>query len=277
MPRCGRRRIVTSSLLKLLIHYTPVAKRYGVRKNLEALQSQLGVTVRRLRRKLGITQEELAWRANMHRTYLADIERGGRNITLKSIGSLADALQLPIDGLLRGEDPELANRPGEHAPSLVGEVLLVEDSALDAALTLRVFQRARFTNPVKVVADGEEAIHALFGVEGGSTRPPAPLPELILLDLNLPKMSGIDVLRRIKADATTKDIPVVILTASRHDRDIIECGRLGAENYIIKPVSFESLCRVTPKLSLRWALLKPANGAEPMDQQDEPLPMTESQ
>jgi two-component system response regulator len=86
---------------------------------------------------------------------------------------------------------------------------------------------------------------------------------LVLLDLHLPKISGLDVLRRIKSDARTRTIPVIVLTISHRNRDIRECQRLGAENYISKPVDFANFSKVTPQLTLRWALLEPALAPQP--------------
>src|SRR5690606_7840860 len=91
-----------------------------------------------------------------------------------------------------------------------------------------------------------------------SHRRPGDRPQLILLDLGLPKIGGLEVLRRIKADPSTRDIPVIVLTASSHDRDILVSKRLGAETYIVKPVDFQNLSEATPKLSFQWALLKPS-------------------
>ncbi|MEO7600198.1 MAG: response regulator [Opitutus sp.] len=230
-------------------------KKKPVPKHDTDLQTRLGNAVRSHRRRLGITQEELAWRAAMHRTYLADIERGGRNITLRSVAHLADALQIPLESLLAGaRDLRSKEAPANASAGSIGTVLLVEDNGADVELTLRAFDRARFTNPIKVVRDGQEALDYLF--PGGKiSRRKIALPGLVLLDLNLPKVSGIEVLRRIKTDPVTRNIPVVILALSRRDRDILECSRLGAQNYMIKPVSFDGFCKLTPQLSLRWALL----------------------
>lgn len=189
----------------------------------------------------------------MHRTYLADIERGGRNVTLRSIARLAEALQIPAEYLL-----------GRQTEAAAGEILLVEDNEADAELMCRDFKHAKFANPLKVVRDGEAALDYLSG-QGKSGRGRAPaLPHLVLLDLNLPGISGLEVLRRLRKDPHTKALPVVILTVSRHDRDILECGRLGADNYIIKPVSFDRFRRMMPKLNLQWALVQAASdgGAE---------------
>ncbi len=221
------------------------------------LQARLGAAIKAQRQRLGVTQEELAWRAERHRTYIADLERGRRNVTLRSIANLARALQVTVESLLSpSPEPAKAGRLHRAASNHIGEVLLVEDSPADVELTLLAFKLAKFANPVKVVGDGEEALDYLF-CTGQYAGRRARQPQLVLLDLNLPKISGLEVLRKIKADRQTRDIPVVILTGSRYDRNIMECSRLGLENYIVKPVGFESLSKVTPKLNLHWALVKP--------------------
>lgn len=228
--------------------------------DIDALQTNLGATIRHWRKKLGITQEELAWRSDLHRTYIADIERGGRNITLRSIAHLAAALQVTVQSLVSQAEEPVSGEVKPNRPAVakaMGEVLLVEDNPADVDLTLRAFKRAKFANPVRVARDGEEALATLFGDGADAKAKAPPLPQLVLLDLNLPKVSGLDVLRRLKEHPLTRDIPVVVLTISQHDRNIIECGRLGAENYIVKPVSFDSFCRVASKFSMRWALLTP--------------------
>jgi two-component system response regulator len=189
----------------------------------------------------------------MHRSYIADIERGGRNLTLRNIIGLAKALQIPAERLLA---PSRA-AGGKNRLSL-GEILLVEDNAADAELVLRSFTRADVANPVRVAVDGEEALDYVFR-RGRFAKLKSAIPQLILLDLNLPKISGLEVLHQLKADARAKDIPVVVLTSSRNDATIIECGQLGVENYILKPVNIESLRKVTPKLKFRWGLLQPAD------------------
>jgi len=224
----------------------------------KVLQTRLGAAVKLYRNGLGISQEELAWRADMHRTYLADIERGVRNISLRSIGNLAKALEISIGGLLAKAqvegDGELG---GDHVQwGGSGEILLVEDSANDVELTLRAFKRAKLVNPINVVRDGAEALHYLFCTGRYAKRDKAQLPKLVLLDLNLPKTPGIEVLRQMKGAPRLAGIPVAVLSGTRQDRMILECARLGVVNYIIKPVSFERLCMVTPKLSLHWALVK---------------------
>ncbi|MBL9186284.1 MAG: response regulator [Opitutaceae bacterium] len=214
---------------------------------------------------MGITQEELAWRSDLHRTYIADIERGGRNITLRSVAQLAAALEVSVSSLLGvAEAAADASQGATTSPPVeraMGEVLLVEDDPSDVELTLRAFKRAKFANPVRVMADGAEALDYLLGAARDGKATMGPLPQLVLLDLNLPKVGGLEVLRRIKANETTKNIPVVVLTASHRDENVIASARLGAENYIIKPVSFDNFCKVASRLSLRWALLGTGAGS----------------
>jgi CheY-like chemotaxis protein/DNA-binding XRE family transcriptional regulator len=225
-----------------------------------AYQAYLGLAVKSQRLTLGLTQEELAWRANMHRSYVADIERGGRNVTLRIIANLAQALQVSVGALLHSTDGSAGLVPpdtvGPSSPAL-GEILLVEDNPQDAELAVLAFKRAKFMNPVRVARDGQEALDLLLRGGSQKERRAARLPQLVLLDLNLPKVTGLEVLRRLKGNPRTRAIPVVVLTMSRHDRNIIACAKLGAENYIIKPVGFDSLTRVTPHLDLRWVLLHP--------------------
>ena len=188
----------------------------------------------------------------MHRSYIADIERGARNVTLRSVANLAKALQVSVLNLVT-----FATDRGELAPADPisgpgggpGKILLIEDSETDAAMTLRAFKRAHVTNPIRLVRTAEAGLDYLLGTGRFAKQKPAP-PELILLDLNLPKMSGLDFLRRIKSDERTHDIPVIILTVSRSDIMIIECGRLGAENFIVKPLGIESFVRLISKLNL---------------------------
>ena len=233
-----------------------VPKRNEFLNENQVLQARFGAAVKAHRLRLGVTQEELAWRADLHRSYLADIERGGRNVTLRSIVNLAKALQITLSDLLSTSlDLGIINAQSE-TPAGLGEILLVEDDATDIDMTLRAFKRAKFANPVKVVRDGKAAVDYIFRNGRFAKRQDIP-PQLILLDLNLPKIAGLEVLRQIKQEPLTQGIPVVVLTGSKEDASIIECGRLGAENYLLKPVEFESFSQVTPKLGLHWTLVQP--------------------
>ena len=128
------------------------------------------------------------------------------------------------------------------------EILLVEDNANDAELTLRALKQRKLANQVHVCRDGAEAIEFFDGGAG-------PLPKVVLLDLKLPKMDGLEVLRRLKADQRTKTIPVVILTSSREEPDIERAYELGANSYIVKPVDFEAFARAVSEVGLYWLLL----------------------
>jgi CheY-like chemotaxis protein len=214
------------------------------------IKLNFGSAVKTKRTALGISQEELADRAGLHRTYISDVERGARNPSLGSIEKLAAALDLSVSTLFDRASP------GNFRARQV-EILLVEDNAEDVELTRRAFQRARIANPIRTVGDGAEALDFLFATGLYASRAGEPPPGVILLDLHLPKVGGLEVLRRLKADKRTWDIPVVILTISQRHRDIAECRRLGAMNYIVKPVGARNFCDVTPLLEMDWVLVRP--------------------
>lgn len=119
------------------------------------------------------------------------------------------------------------------------EILLVEDNPNDVELTLHALKRNHLTNRVHIVRDGAEALDFLFGSGSSLDRPIQETPRVILLDLKLPKVDGLEVLRRVKGDPRTRMIPIVVLTSSREERDVVESYRLGVNSYIIKPVDFE--------------------------------------
>ncbi len=231
------------------------------------LESQIisgfATSVRTLRHKLGMSQEALAECAGLHRTYIAGIEGGGRNVTLKSIEKLAAALQVSIADLLLpphgGPKRKNVSNGNGHKAEFV-EILMVEDNAEDVELTISAFRRAKMTNPIQVVSDGKDALDFLFCAGRFARRKQSARPLLVLLDLNLPKIDGIEVLRRIKADPRTMHLPVVILTASHDEREMADCRRLGADCFIVKPLDFQSLGEATPQLNLHWALMREASG-----------------
>jgi CheY-like chemotaxis protein len=119
------------------------------------------------------------------------------------------------------------------------EVLLIEDNPYDAELTLTAFRKSNLANRIYHVKDGAEALQFLFGQGPYVERKIENQPKLVLLDLKLPKVDGLEVLRAVKADDRTKFIPIVVLTSSREERDIVESYRLGVNSYIVKPVDFE--------------------------------------
>jgi two-component system, response regulator len=135
------------------------------------------------------------------------------------------------------------------------EILLVEDSQDDLDMALRALRKAHLTNRIQTVRDGAEALDFIFcqGAFAGRTfeRP----PKVILLDLKLPKIDGLEVLKRIKSDVRTKMIPVVVLTSSKEQKDVIESYHLGVNSYIVKPVNFEQFAESVQKLGMYWLLL----------------------
>jgi CheY-like chemotaxis protein len=135
------------------------------------------------------------------------------------------------------------------------EVLLVEDNPSDAELTTRALRKRNLANKLFHVKDGAEAIDFLFAQGPFASRRIQNGPKVVLLDLKLPKVDGIEVLRRIKADARTKVIPVVVMTSSREDRDLVDCYNLGVNGYVVKPVEFEDFARAVSELGCYWLLL----------------------
>lgn len=135
------------------------------------------------------------------------------------------------------------------------EILLVEDNPNDVELTLRVLQKNNISNRLHVVRDGAEALEFIFCTGAYSDRSIENGPKVILLDLKLPKVDGLEVLRQIKADPRTKTIPVVVLTSSREERDIVRSYQLGTNSYIVKPVDFEQFTEAVRQLGLYWLLL----------------------
>ena len=143
-------------------------------------------------------------------------------------------------------------------------ILLVEDNPGDIELTRRALQKSHVTNGLVVVEDGHEAIKFFFGENGGCGCPAEDLPVVVLLDLKLPRVDGLEVLRRLRASDKTRLIPVVVLTSSGEERDIIDSYNLGANSYVRKPVRFSEFAEAIGNLGLYWLILnRPApNGRQ---------------
>ena len=131
-------------------------------------------------------------------------------------------------------------------------ILLVEDNASDVDLTKRALERARIANELVVARDGKEALEYLMGEGAYAGRDPADLPAVALLDLKLPKVSGLEVLQRLRADPRTRRLPVVILTSSKEEQDLRTGYDLGANSYIVKPVDFLQFTKAIEQLGLYW-------------------------
>jgi CheY-like chemotaxis protein len=134
------------------------------------------------------------------------------------------------------------------------EILLVEDNPNDVELILHVFQWCNLGDKIHVAWDGEEALDYLFG-KGSNDKKPAGRPKVILLDLKLPKIDGLDVLKKIKGENATRSIPVVVFTSSREERDIVESYNLGVNSYIVKPVQFDQFANIIRELGLYWQVI----------------------
>jgi CheY-like chemotaxis protein len=145
------------------------------------------------------------------------------------------------------------------------ELLVVEDNPQDLEMTLRALKRAKVANRIHIARDGVEALDFIFGEGGHAGRPLASGLKVVLLDLKLPKLDGLEVLKRLKDDPRTRAIPVVMLTSSKEQSDVIESYNLGVNSYIVKPVNFEGFAEAVGSLGFYWLLLNqpPALDSEP--------------
>jgi len=136
------------------------------------------------------------------------------------------------------------------------KILLVEDNPDDIELTLRAFENHKLANEITVARDGEEALDILF--QRGEDKAGYFMPDLVLLDLKLPKVDGLEVIKKVKSNPVTQAIPVVVLTSSKEEHDLVESYRLGVNSYIHKPVDFEEFTEAVSQLGLYWLLLNKA-------------------
>ena len=220
------------------------------------VKKEFGAAVRAHRLRLGISQETLAERAQLHRTYVTDVERGARNISLDSISRLAGALDLSISSLF---NPTASARAVSMASGGAArenvDILLVEDDPADVELTMAAFGSARLSNRIEVVRDGVAAVDFLLQEGSYAHRKNLRPPLVVLLDLRLPKLDGLEVLQELRAGNLIQRLHVVVLTNSRRDSDLQRALRLGAKAYIVKPLDFQAFSSVTPQLNFSWMLL----------------------
>lgn len=136
-----------------------------------------------------------------------------------------------------------------------GVILLVEDNPNDVELTLRAFEKSNLGNEIVVARDGEQAIHYLFATGPHADRSPMAMPDVVLLDMKLPKLDGLGVLRRMRADKRTKRLPVVMLTSSREESDVASSYDLGANSFVRKPVDFGEFVDAAKRLGIYWLIM----------------------
>jgi two-component system, response regulator len=135
------------------------------------------------------------------------------------------------------------------------EILLVEDNPTDAELCIRALKKSNLANSLVWVKDGAEALDFLFATGGYTDRDILSPPKVVMLDLRLPKVDGLEVLRKVKQDERTRSIPVVVLTSSKEDRDVVDSYKLGVNSYISKPVEFDAFAKTVSELGLYWLLV----------------------
>ena len=135
------------------------------------------------------------------------------------------------------------------------DILLVEDNPFDAELTLRALKEIKILNHIQVLTDGEEAVNYLFGLGEYEGRDLSLNPKVIFLDLKLPKLDGLEVLKKVKSDARTKSVPIVIVTSSKEERDVVKSYKLGVNSYIVKPVDSNKFIESIKELGFYWLIL----------------------
>jgi len=140
------------------------------------------------------------------------------------------------------------------------EIILIEDNPHDAELVLRALKKHGLTNRLQLLQDGAEALDFIFATGAYADRDLNHRPKLILLDLKLPKVDGLEILRRLKGDARTRSVPVVVMTSSQEEKDIVESYSLGVNSYIVKPVDFDKFVQSVSDLGLYWLLLNKVPG-----------------
>jgi CheY-like chemotaxis protein len=238
--------------------------RYCVGETVDDIKRDFGASVRIWRRRLGFSQDELAWRAGLHRTYVCDIERGTRNVSLESIEKLSRALEISTATLFSYWVYSSQGRPIELPDRSLVDVLYVENEVEVFEAAIESLRLAGVANRFRLARDGEEALAMLRAPElskkallgGKETQSERYRPQIILLDLGLPKRNSLEVLGHLKGDSETASIPVVVVTGPAGKTEWLRSEGLGATDYIVKPLSFRKLISVASHLSLQWGLLR---------------------
>ncbi|HEY9871242.1 MAG TPA: response regulator [Candidatus Obscuribacterales bacterium] len=205
--------------------------------------TSLSQILRQRRQHLGMSQEELAESSGLHRTYISEVERGARNPSAKCLFQLASALQMSVSEMMTAAEALQA----ALADPL--QVLLVEDHPADVHLIMTAIKECKIPCRVSVASDGVEALAYLRGI--GQYKG-APRPEIVLLDLNLPKLSGFEVLSEMKSRPDLVEVPVVVISTSEKEDDIKKTYRLHGNCFITKPIDLEEFFRVVGQTLEFW-------------------------
>lgn len=229
----------------------------------KTFQARFGSVVRSQRLSAGFSQEELAHRSGLHRTYVTDVERGARNPSLNSIKKLSGALGVSLSELFRlvegGELPaQLPGGPGDSREILhqrFAEILIADNEPGEIDSTLKALKEKNLANTVHFARDGTDALDFVFCTGPYKKRDILHPPELIVLDLKLDKVDGVEVLDRIRQNPITKSVPVVALV-SQSGQDIGRAQQLGISDVIVKPLDFQKLVTAVSQTGLSWALVK---------------------
>lgn len=221
------------------------------------VKQHFGLAIKRWRNKAGISQEELAWRAGLHRSYVADIERGVRNASLQSIEKLARALEISVAALFEQFDASRALPSSSAASGQIVEMLLVAEQGAETDLMIEAFKKANVRNHISVANDPAAALAYLFGAEAVRKGELKNRPHLILLDFDLRGTGGAELLKTVKNDPRTRSIPVIVLVSARSRDRIRQTKPLGAEIYIEKPLDFVRFCEAVSQTACYWALFRP--------------------
>ena len=218
-------------------------------RNLTETEAGFGSAIKTARNLLGLSQRALAERAQLSPSEVSEVERGARDPSLKSIVQLARALDDSMDPRIPTGRQQFRGTETPDQEIAAVDILLVEHDTRVVNQALRAFQTAPFTSRIHVVSDGARALAYLAGHGKYSRRFPAGSPDVMLLDLNLPNVSGMEVLRSIQGDGRTAGIYIVILANGDDDRYLSEFQRLGADDYAVKPVNFHRLSQTISNLN----------------------------
>lgn len=223
-----------------------------------SIQLHFGLVVKEIRRQYRLSQEELGNLCGLHRTYITDIEHGTRNVSLKNIFRITRALNISLSEFFSRMERYSSSSLHlvSHQPASVKQtplpidILLIEDDQNFVDLTLHELQKGNIHNKVHVSRNGQDALDVIFGSTFSDTSVKN-IPRVVLLDLYLPFVNGIEVLERIRSNRATKDIPVVVLTSSTNQDDQRYCRTLGIEEFLSKPINVGEFNAVMQRLGFQ--------------------------